>query len=131
MLNRICTYPIFDDHRTEEIETIKNIATVNGNGKKFMDQMYQHHLKKKQLHELTTLTPASDEQTIKRVPVLFHPPITSCFQETSNKNGPQPEANLVNFLETKSRHSKNRATIKLIVWDVLPPTLDNPDAASQ
>jgi hypothetical protein len=35
----------------------------------------------------------------------------------------------VNFLETpktNSRHSKNRASIKLIVWNVLPPTLYNP-----
>jgi hypothetical protein len=41
---------------------------------------------------------------------------------------------LANFLETpktKSRPFKNWASIKLIVWDVLPPTLDNPDATSQ
>jgi hypothetical protein len=53
---------------------------VNGYGKKFIDQMYQHHLKMKQLSELTTLTPASDEQTIKRVAVPYHPPITNKFQ---------------------------------------------------
>jgi hypothetical protein len=80
MLSRICTYPISDDHRAEEIETIKKIAKVNGYGKKFIDKMYQHHLKKKQLRELITLTPASDEQTIKRVAVPF--------QESPNKNGP-------------------------------------------
>jgi hypothetical protein len=48
---------------------------VNGYEKKFIDQMYQHRLKMKQLHELTTLTPVSDEQTIKRV-------------AASRKNGP-------------------------------------------
>jgi hypothetical protein len=42
--------------------------------------MYQHHLKKKQLRESTTLTPASDEQTITRVAVPFHSPITNKLQ---------------------------------------------------
>jgi predicted acetyltransferase len=77
MLNRICTYPISDDHRAEEIETIQKIAKVNGYGKKFVDQMYQHHLKKKQIRELITLTPASDTQTIKRVAVPFEANTTS------------------------------------------------------
>jgi hypothetical protein len=86
MLNRICTYPISDDHRAEEIETIKKIAKVNGYGEKFIDQMYQHHLKKKQLRELTTLTPVSDEQTIKRVAVPFHPPITNKLQGVFKKH---------------------------------------------
>jgi hypothetical protein len=86
MLNRICTYPISDDHRAEEIETIKKIARVNGYGKKFIDQMYQHHLKKKLLRELTTLTPASHEQTIKRVAFPFHPPITNKLQDVFKKH---------------------------------------------
>jgi hypothetical protein len=46
---------------------------VNGYVKKFIDQMYQHRLKMKR--ELTTLTPVSDEQTIKRI-------------AASRKNGP-------------------------------------------
>jgi predicted acetyltransferase len=86
MLNRICTYPIPDDHRAKEIETIKKIAKVNGYGKKFIHQMYQHHLKKKQLRELTTLTPASDEQTIKRVTVPFHPPNSNKLQADFKKD---------------------------------------------
>jgi hypothetical protein len=86
MLNRICTYSISDYHRAEEIEIIKKIAKVNGYGKKFIDQMYQHHLRKKQLRELTTLTPASDEQTIKRVAIPFHPPITNKLQSVFKKH---------------------------------------------
>jgi hypothetical protein len=79
-------FPISDDHRTEEIETIKKIATVNGYGKKFIDQMYQYHLKKKQLRELTTLTPESDEPTIKIVAIPFHPPITNQLQAVFKKH---------------------------------------------
>jgi hypothetical protein len=59
---------------------------VNGNGKKLIYQMYQHHLKKKQLRELTTLDPASDEQTIKRIAVPFHPPITNKLQTVFKKH---------------------------------------------
>jgi hypothetical protein len=44
------------------------------------------HMKKKQLSELTTLTPASDEQTIKRVAVPFHPPITNKLQALFKKH---------------------------------------------
>jgi hypothetical protein len=105
MLNRICTYPISDDHRAQEIETIKKIAKVNGYGKKFIDQMYQHHLKKKQLLDLTTLNPASDEQTIKRVAV---------FKQHQNKMVHSTRGKLGELLG----NSKNRASIKLIVWDV-------------
>jgi hypothetical protein len=53
---------------------------------KFIEQMYQHHLKKKQLRELTTLTPASDEHTIKRVAVPFHPQITDKLQAVFKKH---------------------------------------------
>jgi hypothetical protein len=47
MLSRTCTYPISDDHRAEEIENVKNIAKVNVYKEKFIDNMYRHHLKKK------------------------------------------------------------------------------------
>jgi hypothetical protein len=71
MLNRACTYPISDDHRAEEVQNIKNIAKVNGYSEKFVDNMYRHHLKKKELRELTTLIPDVDmNQTLKEL--LFH-----------------------------------------------------------
>jgi hypothetical protein len=48
--------------------------------------MYQHHQKMKQLRELTTLSPESDEQTIKRVAVSFHPLITNKLQAAFKKH---------------------------------------------
>jgi hypothetical protein len=64
---------------------------VNGYGKKFHRPNVPASSEKETVTRiLTTLTPASDEQTKKRVSVPFHPPITNknCFQETQNKNGP-------------------------------------------
>jgi hypothetical protein len=94
-------------------------------------------VKKKQLRKLTTLTPASDEQTINKVVVPFHPPIANKLQAIFKKH----QIKMVHSTRGKlGEHLGNpkdqvdetlQKSIKLIVWNVLPYTLDNPDAASQ
>jgi hypothetical protein len=110
MLNRICTYPISDDHRAKEIETIKKIAKMNGYGKKFIDQMYQHHLKKKQLRDLSYFNSVFKIHQIKMV------------HSTRGKLG-ELLGNPKDQVEPLQKSG--------IYWDVLLPTLNNPDAASQ
>jgi hypothetical protein len=133
MLNRICTYPISDDHRAKEIETIKKIAKMNGYGKKFIDQMYQHHLKKKQLRDLSYFN-SSIQQTIKRVAVPFHPPITNKLQAVFKIH----QIKMVHSTRGKLGELLGNPKDQVeplqksgIYWDVLLPTLNNPDAASQ
>ena len=79
MIHRALNIPLEDEKREAEKNKIYSIAKVNGYGLSFVENLYQKHLKKKNLQNLPSLEPSGSES--KRVAVPYYPAITNRLKQ--------------------------------------------------
>jgi hypothetical protein len=85
MINRLCSTTMSSENKSEELRKIKTIARINGYEEKFVDRIYEKHVKNQNLRQLTTLTPHTSAEQLRRSPITFY--LTSKhIQETQDKN---------------------------------------------
>jgi GIY-YIG catalytic domain len=86
MIHRMITIPMNAENTLTELSEIKRIAKVNGYSENFVDRIYKKQLKKENLRQLTTLTPLSNSETMRRAAITFFPAITSKLQGVFRKH---------------------------------------------
>jgi predicted GIY-YIG superfamily endonuclease len=86
MINRLCSTTMSSANKLEELRKIKTIARINGYDEKFVDRIYEKHVKKQNLRQLTTLTPQTSDEQLRRAPITFYPGITNKLQNIFKKH---------------------------------------------
>jgi hypothetical protein len=74
------------ENKSEEVRKIKMIARINGYDEKFVDRIYEKHDKKHKLRQLTTLTPHTSDEHLRRAAITFYPRITNKLQNIFKKH---------------------------------------------
>ena len=79
MIHRALNIPLEDEDREIERNKIFDIAKVNGYDLDFIENLYQRHLGKKNLKDLTSLEPLGSES--RRIAVPYFPTVTNRLKQ--------------------------------------------------
>ena len=76
MIHRACNLPLSEESFKREVEYIKETACVNGYSKDIVERLLKKHLRKRQISNITTLSPIEETEKLRWAGLVYHPSLS-------------------------------------------------------